>query len=74
MVSDPLKSFPIHSTPHPPPSPTTGTLSRLLLLSQANERSFQRDGGGEMHPLVIKSPCILPRLPIPQGSICPLST
>lgn len=68
----PLKLFPIHS-PHPPtPSPTTGALSRLLPLSQTNKRSFQRDGGGEMHPFV-KSSCILSRLPFPQGSVCPLS-
>lgn len=59
-------------TPPTPPSPTTGALSRLLPLSQTNERSFQRDGGGEMHPFVPSS-CILSRLPFPQGSVCPLS-
>ena len=68
----PLKLFPIHSPPHPPPSPTTGASSRLLPLSQINERSFQKDGGGETHPFV-RSSCILSRLPFPQGSVCPLS-
>lgn len=68
----PWNRSPSTQPPTRPPSPTTGTSSRLL--RQTNERSFQRDGGGEMHPLVIKSSCILPRLPIPQGSVCLLST
>lgn len=72
VASTPLKLFPIHSPPHPPPSPTTGASSRLLPLSQTNERSFQKDGGGKTHPFV-RSSCILSRLPFPQRSVCPLS-
>lgn len=58
----PLKLFPIHS-PHPPTLPDHGRL--VWPLSQTNKRSFQSDGGGEMHPFV-KSSCILSRLPFPQ--------